>query len=380
MKARSLAELKSSALRLATNCRGWRTKRRLLVIESDDWGAIRMPSRQAWQALLSAGIRVDRSLYDSLDCLESFADLEALLNVIGRHRDLHGRPTIFTFNTVMGNPDFEAIEQCGFETFRHQHLFESYRRYHGKDLEPAWRQGMEQGLIRPQLHAREHLNSPLWMRSLKAGHSETRLAFTHRFYGLKTATGSPNQKNYLAACWPDSPAELEAICSNTLDGADLFERTFGYRSKTFIACNYAWPEALEKSLSEVGVTTLQTQRGRVQPDAQRGGWPRIRRHHTGQKNLYGQHYSVRNVLFEPYLDAEADWAGRALAEINQAFRLNRPAILCSHRINYVGGMDLKHRDRSLRQLDDLLTRACHRWPEIEFITSDELSELMKASA
>ena len=28
------------------NIPGWRTKRKLVVIESDDWGAIRMPSKE----------------------------------------------------------------------------------------------------------------------------------------------------------------------------------------------------------------------------------------------------------------------------------------------------------------------------------------------
>ena len=374
-----LAQFKNAVLGFGTNLRGWKTQRKLLVFESDDWGAIRMPGRQTWERLLAGGIPVDLSRYDSLDCLETRDDLQALLNVIDSHRDRQGRPATFTFNTVLGNPDFEAIEESCFENFRHQHLFDSYRHYHGEDLEPLWRHAMERKLIRPQLHAREHLNSPLWIRALKAGHPETRLAFAHRFYGLKTATGSPNQKNYLAACWPDSAGDLEAICSIALEGADLFERTFGYHSKTFIACNYVWPEALEKSLSTAGVAQLQTQRGHVQPDAQRGGCTRIRRHYTGQKNQYGQRYSVRNVLFEPYLDASADWTDRALADINQAFRLNRPAIVCSHRINYVGGMDLKHRDRSLRQLDRLLTQVRQRWPDVGFTTSDELSDLIKAS-
>ena len=215
----ALGQFKDAALRAFTNLRGWKTKRRILVIESDDWGAIRVAGPAVWKRLAAAGIRVDRSRYDSLDCLEKRADFEALMNLIDAHRDAAGNAAIFTFNTVMGNPDFDAIQESGFETFRHQHLFDSYGYYHGEDLEPLWRSAAERRLIRPQLHAREHLNTPLWMRDLKSGHSETRLAFQHRFYALKTRTGSPNQKNYLAACWPDSPADLKAIRSICLDGA-----------------------------------------------------------------------------------------------------------------------------------------------------------------
>jgi hypothetical protein len=376
----SLADIKSATLRLATNLRGWRTRRKLLVIESDDWGAIRMPNRRVWERLLAAGIRVDKSIYDSLDCLENYKDLEALMNVIDSHSDSGGRPATFTFNTVMGNPDFTAIHCDGFARFHHQHLFESYRHYHGEDLEPIWRKAIATNLIRPQLHAREHLNTPLWLRDLRAGHRETRLAFEENFYGLKTRTGSPLQKNYLAAYWPESWEQLREITEIARNGVKKFEDTFGYRPKSFIGCNYVWPEALEEELAQLGVKLLQTQRGRIQPDPQCNGATSIRRHYTGQMNQHGQHYSVRNVLFEPYLDKAADWADRALAEITQAFRLGRPAIICSHRINFVSGMDLANRDRSLRQLDRLLTAVRRRWPEVEFTTSDELSDKMTSGA
>ncbi|MGM1051155.1 MAG: hypothetical protein ACQEXO_02005 [Pseudomonadota bacterium] len=367
----SLATLKSHLLITATNLRGWRTRRKLVVIESDDWGAIRMPSRQAYENLLDAGIRVDRSHYDRLDCLENRQDLEALFNVLGKHRDGKGRPAIFTFNTVMGNPDFAAIEADDFERFQHQPFRESYRAYHGDDLWPLWQQGMEGGLIRPQFHAREHLNSTLWMEDLRACHAETRLAFSHGFYGLKTRTGARPQGNYLAAYWPGSPQQFQSIRDITLDGLSQFKELFGFASATFIACNYVWPAGLESTLAEQGVRLLQTQRGRVDP--QPDGSVRIRRHHTGQRNALQQRYSVRNVHFEPYLESRRDWAAQAMSEIKQAFLLGKPAVICSHRINYVSGMSTAHRDRNLFLLDQLLTRMRHRWPDVEFISSDELS-------
>ena len=302
------------------------------------------------------------------------------MNVIDAHRDASGRPATFTFNTVMGNPDFEAIERDDFECFHHQHLFESYRHYHGQDLEDDWRNAIDSRLIHPQFHAREHLNSPLWMADLKAGHQETRRAFREGFYGLKTRTGSPRQQNYLAAHWPDTPEHLKSIEQILDDGLHQFEKTFGFPSATFIGCNYVWPDELEEHLARWGVKLLQTQRGQIQPDPHQGGNIRIRRHYTGQKNRYGQHYGVRNVLFEPYLDKSTDWARRALAEISQSFRLSRPAVVSSHRINYVGGMDVAHPVRSLENLDRLLTGVRQRWPEVEFVTSETLQQLMESEA
>lgn len=375
-----LGRLKASTLRLATNLCGWKTSRKLVVFESDDWGAIRMPGRRAYEQLLNEGIRVDRSPYDRLDCLENRDDFQALMNVIDAHSDTYGRPAVFTFNTVMGNPDFEAIERDGFERFHHQHFSDSYRYYYEEDFLGEWKQAMERGFIRPQFHGREHLNTPLWMADLRAGHAETHIAFRNRFYGLQTKTSSRWQKNYSAAYCAESMDQMQAISEIASEGLALFEQTFGYKSKTFVACNYFLPWELEQHLSHEGVRHIQTQRGYMQPMPSLQGAPRARYRRTGQKNKFGQRYGVRNVLFEPYLDETSDWAEKALVEVNQAFNVGTPAIVCTHRINYVSGMDMKHRDRCLRYLNRFLSGLFQRWPDVEFITSDQLSDLMNAEA
>ncbi len=362
---------------LLTNLRGWRTRRKLVVFESDDWGAIRMPGRAAYDALLKAGIRVDGSPYDRLDGLESRADFDALMGVLDTHRDQQGRPPVFTFNTVMGNPDFAAIECEGFERFHHQHMWESYRQYHGESLEGSWRGAIAGGLIRPQFHGREHLNATLWMRDLSQGLRDTRVAFQHGFYGLRTKTSSRWQPHYKAAYWAESPEEMALVCGIASDGLAMFQSTFGFSSRSFVACNYVLPEQLEAHLAGESVRMIQTQRGYAQPCLEAGGSLRVRRRFTGQRNEHGQSYSVRNVLFEPYLDQRADWVQRAMREIGQAFLLSTPAIICSHRINYSGGMEVAHRDASLRQLQDLLSRIRCRWPDVEFVSSEDLAILLE---
>jgi len=367
----SLAELKSAALGLATNLRGWKTRRKLLVIESDDWGAIRMPGPEAYQRLLGSGIGVDRSPFDSLDCLESRDDLEALMNVADAHRDSRGRPITLTFNTVMGNPDFDAIERDRFEKFHHQHFFDSYRHYHGEDMESTWRRAISEHRVKPQLHGGEHLNVPLWMRDLRAGHAETRLAFSLRFYGLTTQTCSPRQVNYLAAFWAETLSDLDLVRSRLKEGLRLFSETFGYDSVTFIACNYIFPEQLEPLLLHKGVGLLQGQRGEFVPRVC-GSGGRARHAFTGKLSKGGLLRSVRNVKFEPFLDKDSDWVDSALSEISQSFALRRPAIISSHRANYVGGMSKQTRDDNLKQFDRLIRTVFKKWPDAEILSSDEL--------
>ena len=43
----------------------------MVVIESDDWGTIRMPSREVYEEFLRRGIRVDRDPYCRYDNLRA---------------------------------------------------------------------------------------------------------------------------------------------------------------------------------------------------------------------------------------------------------------------------------------------------------------------
>ncbi len=370
-----LSRIKNRSLLLLTNLGGWRTAEKLVVLESDDWGSIRMPDRRTFDRLSRAGIPVDRCRYDCLDTLENQADFESLMGVIDDHRGTEGEPPTFTFNTVMGNPDFDAIKRDGFERFHHQHFLDSYRHYHGQDLTESWRHAIDRRLVRPQFHGREHVNISLWLNDLRAGHPETRLAFDHNFFGLTTQTSSIRQKNYLAACWAESHAELEIMRTAIRDGIALFEDTFGFTPKTFIPCNYILPQELETYLAGFGVTLIQGQRGQLVPRLDQRE-PAVRRAYTGKRNLAGQFYSVRNVHFEPFEDPTRDWVGSAMREIGEAFLFRKPAIVSTHRVNYVSGMNVANRDSNLRLLSALLKQIQRRWPDARFVTSDELAARM----
>ena len=46
-----LSKIKSAIATNITNARGWKTDRKIVVIESDDWGMIRMASSQVKENL-----------------------------------------------------------------------------------------------------------------------------------------------------------------------------------------------------------------------------------------------------------------------------------------------------------------------------------------
>ena len=60
------------------NILGKQISSKVVVLESDDWGTVRMSSQEAFQSLLKKGYRVDQCPYNTNDALESNQDLEML--------------------------------------------------------------------------------------------------------------------------------------------------------------------------------------------------------------------------------------------------------------------------------------------------------------
>ena len=73
-----------------SNLPGWFTKRKIVVIESDDWGSVYMPDRKSLEALKAEGVPLT-SHYVNHDTLESNVDMEMLFEVLRKHKDGTGR-------------------------------------------------------------------------------------------------------------------------------------------------------------------------------------------------------------------------------------------------------------------------------------------------
>jgi len=63
-----------------------------------------------------------------------------------------------------------------------------------------------------------------------------------------------------------------------------------------------------------------------------------------------------------------------LKQIEVSFTNNRPVIIDTHRVNYIGYLNHKNRDRGLQLLNDLLSSILKRWPDVKFLNSEELAE------
>jgi hypothetical protein len=98
--------------------------------------------------------------------------------------------------------------------------------------------------------------------------------------------------------------------------------------------------------------------------------------YTGKKNKLGQTYLVRNCVFEPTEERSVDWVPFCMKQIEAAFRWNLPANISSHRVNFCGHIEPKNREVGLKKLHQLLKAVVKRWPDVEFMSSRELGDLI----
>ena len=62
--------------------------------------------------------------------------------------------------------------------------------------------------------------------------------------------------------------------------------------------------------------------------------------------------------------------------VGRAFRWDKPAIIGSHRYNYVGSVLPANREQGLKALSTLLEAICSRWPDVCSLTSSEVGEMV----
>lgn len=376
-----IGTLKSKIQVNLSNIPGWRTRRKIVVIESDDWGSIRMSSKKAFDALLKAGIPVDKSHYNLYDSLESNSDLEMLMRTLEKFKDSTGRPPVITGVNIVGNPDFEKIVANGFIKYEFEPVTETFKRYpeHNRVYD-LWKEGINKRLLVPIFHGREHLNVQRWMRALQASDKSTRLAFEHGITGIPR-TGIYDEKvpDFQAAFDLDTLGDLPYLREVLQTGLDWFEKLYSYRSSYFVPTNGPFNNSLEEELNRLGVKYINT--AKIQREPLGDGKYKTNVRFLGQKNKWGQRYITRNCFFEPSSSgyerpADTDWIDNCLREMEIAFRWQKPSVISTHRVNYIGFLHPENREQSLKQLEKLLSTMMQRWPEIEFMTSMEVGDLL----
>lgn len=341
---------------------GWRTKRPILVIESDDWGSEHIPGPKAIEKMREMGLFLSDS-HGMFDSLETADDIDKLCDILNSHKDGDGNPAVMTANFIMANPDYSAIRENDFRVFKPKLIDEGWN--HEADGQALWRKyraGIENNLIVPQLHGIVHFCPDEWLQRLRQADAVSLKAFDWGMIGEhEDAAGIGIQ-----SMAPIYHADAKVIKQLVNDGAQAFKRIFGIDSITSIAPCYGWrsPETEQAFLAH-NIRVMQSREYQHLP----GGGMKLR--YMGERGFKGMLYLVRNCMLEPI--AAGTTIEQCISQIEWAFQHSLPAVLCSHRINYTSRVATEVRDKGLAVLDGVLKQVKEKFGDVEFLSSDKLA-------
>ena len=372
--------MRRSLINNLKNIPGWRTKRKLVVFSIDDYGNVRLASRNAREEMDREGLKV-HSRFDAYDTLETTQDLEMLFDVLTSVTDSNRKHAVFTPFAVPCNLDFERIEQEGHARYVYEKLPITYEKLAAIDTASygstwkLWQQGIAEEIFVPQFHGREHLNIKVFEEKLRAKDHELLTALKYRSYTSISSSGYPTIGT-TAAFEFDRFEENDTFEDIILDGLDAFESVFGFRAVHFNPPGGREHSVIHNAFRRGGIRYLDTPWLKMEHQ----GNGRFRRifNYTGKSTPLGQIHIVRNAVFEPTDHRGMDWVTYTLKQIEAAFRWRRPAIISSHRVNFCGHVDPENRKAGLEALGKLLDKIVTKWPDVEFLAANELGDLIAA--
>lgn len=351
----------------------WTTNERLVVIESDDWGSIRMPSKEVYDELLSLGFNLLGRPFERFDSIATNDDLNNLFDLLLEFKDINNNHPVITANVITANPNFEKIKKDNFKQYYREEFTDTLNRY-DTDFN-IWKKGIEKNVFFPQFHGREHLNVLNWLNSLTEKDSDDYIAFNLGMMGIPNRKKIDKGNVYQVAFNFDTNKNFQFLNNSINEGIDIFERKFKYKPVSFIAPVYTWDEEVEKILSSNKIEILQGGRYQILP-TNKGKV----KHYIGEKNNNFV-YNVRNAFFEPSTIVEFDKRRESLYELQRrterVFLNKNPLVISMHRLNFVGRIDVKNRDTNLILLRDYLKWLTKHYPDVKFLTTLELINLIK---
>ena len=178
---------------------------------------------------------------------------------------------------------------------------------------------------------------------------------------------------YLGAFHPETPEEIIELGTIMQDAVRLFTEICSYSPTHFIGPNREPAKEMDKVLAEKGVKYLTQSKLRRYPKGNdkiglQFNW-------LGKRNKYGQTFIMRNSGFEPV--GRVNTLDTCLSEIKTAFNWSKPAVISTHRANYIGYIDQSNADFGLKQLRLLIKAILKNWPDVEFMTSTELGDIIR---
>jgi hypothetical protein len=362
----------------AKNIIGWKTNRKIIVFSIDDFGNVRVDSKQARLEMDKQGLKILKH-FDALDALESREDLEILFDTLTSVKDFKGKHPIFTAFCLPTNINFDKLKENNYSNYEFETLPNTYQKLglRFKNYERTWelwKEGINNNFLVPQFHGREHLNIKIFNELLKVKDHELLTALKNHSY-----TSIQNLSNktisYTAAFDFFNYEENNSFHGIIKNGLDLFEEVYGNRAVHFNSPGGEENRIIHKYLLESGIKYIDAKLIKMEHLGK--GKYRKEFNYTGKKNKLGQIFLVRNCVFEPSDISRNNWLEFAIKQIEIAFRWNRPAIISSHRVNFSGHINEDNRKNGNKVLGELLKLIIKKWPDAEFMSANELGNLIQ---
>jgi hypothetical protein len=372
----NIQKVRSAITRNILNIPGWRINRKIVVFESDDWGSIRIPSKEVFNRLQAKGVDMAINPFNKYDTLETEDDLIALFELLERYRDIKGNPLVITANFVIANPSFEQIKRSNYQEYHFELIQDTYKRF--KQTSGSFKlvkEGIDAGLLKPQYHGREHVNVAQWLKMLQIKDSDYLFAFEQGAFGIEIKKPESKRNNLMAAFDYENENQKRQVNNIIKEGYEKFNQIFQFKPLSIIAPCNIWHPDQEIIFDALGIRYIQGLIIQYKPQIRGNRYKKLI-HYQGQKNHSGQHYLVRNCFFEPSTNENYDWVGECIKRCETAFLWRKPVIISMHRLNLMGGIIEKNRKANLIKLNELLENILKKWPDIEFMSSDQLGTLM----
>ncbi|MGY6560087.1 MAG: hypothetical protein ACXIT9_12480 [Nitritalea sp.] len=367
-----IAKIKRFLIANLKNIPGWRSNQKYLIIESDDWGSLQIIDKNHRDKLIKLGLlQIKSDPISSLDGLEVAEDFEMLYEVLTSVKDSNGNSAVFTPFINTGNPNFPEILNSDFESLHYEKFTDTYKKFGRDQNEIFLSQGVLNKILRPQLHGHGHVCDWIWFENLKSS-SIAKLAIQNNFSSVTVDNQIKLLNGFRPTYFVRNSGELELAKISLKRAVNEFEDIMGYKAEVFDAPNAVFHPELEGHLTKFGIRSIVTPFYRNEPDFN-GNVVKNGRYNFGAKNEYGQIYHIRNCMFEPYKGTTAE---TTLRMIDTCFRWGKPAVISSHRVNYVSSVFQSVRNNSLNELKKILSSVVKRHPDVQFISSGDLSRIM----
>lgn len=351
------------------NLISWKSNKKILVFLADDYGA--ELNNYKHFAGLSLRTEIDgENRFSKFDGIALRDDLTALFDVLKKHQNTNGKSAVFTAVSSMANVDLEKFKSTSEYAIT---PIKDYLNSVESGLFKIWEEGMQANVFVPELHGREHLNASRFLRLIE---SNAELADFFNIYRsfpvLKPVEGI---RDYLKAYDFDAQSELVEQEKIIVHSISIFENSFGRKPSLFVAPGLISHKSLNQVLVANGVLAIDKARKSREPKGQ--GKYGTSFNYTGKTLVNGKLKVLsRNIMFEPNATKSTDWAAKAAKQVDQCFASNVPAIVSTHRVNYVGAIDENNRKEGLSALDSFLSHVVKNHPDVEFMSASELIQEM----